>query len=118
MAEVALAVLVVGAGLLRSQKLMTVDSASKATHAHVGVVLLARLVQAGAADRLLRSTGRPPRQLPGVSGVAWMTGLLPTGRERERHRPEGYTATPDTPQGTSTLPDRLEGILQTMGIPV
>jgi predicted permease len=125
MAEVALAVvLVVGAGLLiRSfQKLMTVDAGfNRESMMTFGIVLPGAAYPRGdqrvaffdqLSDRL--------RQLPGVSGVARMTGLPPNRNVNANDTDfEGYTAAPDTPaENVDYYQTVSKDYLQTMGIPV
>ena len=127
MAEVALAVvLVVGAGLLiRSfQKLMTVDPGfNRERMTTFGVVLPGAVypkpeVRVAFFERL----GERLRQQPGVSGVAWMTGLPPNRNVNANDTDfEGYAATP----GTTDPPENVDyyqtvslDYLKTMGIPV
>jgi predicted permease len=126
MAEVALAVvLVVGAGLLlRSfQKMMTVDPGfNRERMVTFGVVLPAAAYprpdqRVAFFDRL----GERLKQVPGVSGVARMTGLPPNRNVNANDTDfEGYT-----PTGPEQPPENVDyyqtvnvDYLQTMGIPV
>ena len=125
MTEVALAVvLVVGAGLLiRSfQKLMTVDPGfNRERMLTFGVVLPGAAYPRGEqrvaffdqlTDRL--------RQLPGVSGVARMTGLPPNRNVNANDTDfEGYTPTQGQPaENVDYYQTVSKDYLQTMGIPV
>ena len=122
MAEVALAVvLVVGAGLLmRSfQKLMTVDPGfNRERLTTFGVVLPgADVSEGGAARRVLRSPDRAPRQLPGVPGVAAMTGLPPNRSVNANDTDfEGYAPTAGPAAGERRLlPDGVARLPQDDG---
>jgi putative ABC transport system permease protein len=125
MAEVALAVvLVVGAGLLiRSfQKLMTVDPGfNRDRMLTFGVVLPAAAYpkpeqRVAFFDRLSERL----RQVPGVTGVARMTGLPPNRSVNANDTDfEGYTPTPDQPaENVDYYQTISKDYLQTMGIPV
>jgi putative ABC transport system permease protein len=125
MAEVALAVvLVVGAGLLlRSfQKLMTVDPGFKREHMTTfGVVLPGAAYPKGDVrvaffDRLMTRL----RELPGVTGVAAMTGLPPNRQVNANDTGfEGYTPTPDQPPANIDYYQTVSvDYLKTMGIPI
>jgi predicted permease len=127
MAEVALAVvLVVGAGLLiRSfQKLMTVDAGFNRERMMTFGVVLPGSVYPKPESRVafFQRLGDRLRQQPGVSGVAWMTGLPPNRNVNANDTDfEGYSATP----GTSDPPENVDyyqtvslDYLKTMGIPV
>jgi predicted permease len=127
MAEVALAVvLVVGAGLLiRSfQKLMTVDPGfNRERMTTFGVVLPGAVYpKPEARVAFFERLGERLRQQPGVSGVAWMTGLPPNRNVNANDTDfEGYAATP----GTTDPPENVDyyqtvslDYLKTMGIPV
>jgi predicted permease len=126
MAEVALAVvLVVGAGLLiRSfQKLMTVDAGfNRNRMVTFGLVLPAAAFQrpdqrVAFFDRL----GERLKQVPGVSGVARMTGLPPNRNVNANDTDfEGYTPTgPDQPAENVDYYQTVNvDYLQVMGIPV
>ena len=125
MVEVALAVvLVVGAGLLlRSfQKLMTVDAGFNREHMTTfGVVLPAASYPKG-ADRVAffnRLLGRF-REMPGVTGVAAMSGL-PPNRPVNANDTDfvGYTAQPGEPTENVDYYQTVSvDYLKTMGIPV
>src|SRR5262245_48772497 len=126
-AEVALAVvLVVGAGLLmRSfQKLMTVDPGFNRERLMTFGLVLPPAVYARPESRIAffdRLSDRL-RQVPGVSGVAHMTGLPPNRPVNANDTDfDGYTATP----GTSDPPENVDyyqtvslDYLKTMGVPV
>ena len=126
MAEVALAVvLVVGAGLLiRSfQKLMTVDPGfNRERMLTFGIVLPAAAYpkpeqRVAFFDRL----GARLEQVPGVSGVARMTGLPPNRNVNANDTDfEGYT--PTGPEQPAENVDYYQTVsvdyLQTMGIPI
>jgi predicted permease len=125
MVEVALAVvLVVGAGLLiRSfQKLMTADPGfNRERMMTFGVVLPGSGYPKGESrvaffDRL---TSRL-RELPGVTGVAAMTGLPPNRSVNANDTGfEGYTPTPDQPPANIDYYQTVSvDYLKTMGIPV
>src|SRR4051812_18209454 len=125
MAEVALAVvLVVGAGLLiRSfQKLMTVDPGfNRERMLTFGVVLPGAAypkpeLRVAFFDQLSDRL----RQLPGVSGVARMTGLPPNRNVNANDTDfEGYTPGPDEPaENVDYYQTVSKDYLQTMGIPV
>ncbi|MEO6236101.1 MAG: FtsX-like permease family protein, partial [Vicinamibacterales bacterium] len=128
MAEVALAVvLVVGAGLLmRSfQKLMTVDPGfNRERLMTFGVVLPAAAYPKPEArvaffDRLMTSLG----ELPGVSGVAAMTGLPPNRSVNANDTDfDGYTSPQDPKDGPAENVDYYQTVsrdyLKTMGIPI
>jgi predicted permease len=127
MAEVALAVvLVVGAGLLiRSfQKLMTVDPGFNRERMTTFGVVLPGAVYPKPESRVafFERLGERLRQQPGVSGVAWMTGLPPNRNVNANDTDfEGYAATP----GTTDPPENVDyyqtvslDYLKTMGIPV
>ena len=126
MAEVALAVvLVVGAGLLlRSfQKLMTVDAGfNRERMLTFGVVLSGPAYprpdqRVAFFDRL----GDRLKQVPGVSGVARMTGLPPNRAVNANDTDfEGYTpASQDDPQENVDYYQTVNvDYLQTMGIPI
>ena len=124
-AEVALAVvLVVGAGLLlRSfQKLMTVDPGfNRDRMLTFGVVLPGAAypkpeLRVAFFDQLSDRL----RQLPGVSGVARMTGLPPNRNVNANDTDfEGYTPAPDQPaENVDYYQTVSKDYLQTMGIPV
>jgi predicted permease len=125
MAEVALAVvLVVGAGLLlRSfQKLMTVDAGFNREHLTTfGVVLSGATYQKG-ADRVAffnRLLGRF-REMPGVTGVAAMSGL-PPDRPVNANDTDfvGYSPQPGEPAENVDYYQTVSvDYLKTMGIPV
>jgi predicted permease len=125
MAEVALAVvLVVGAGLLlRSfEKLMTADPGFNREHLTTfGVVLPGSVYRTGETrvaffDRLMDRL----RQVPGVSGVATMTGLPPARDVNANDTGfEGYAPTPDQPAANVDYYQTVSlDYLKTMGIPV
>jgi predicted permease len=125
MAEVALAVvLVVGAGLLiRSfQKLMTVDPGfNRERMTTFGVVLPGAAYPKGESrvaffNQLSSRLG----QLPGVTGVATMTGLPPNRNVNANDTGfEGYTPTPDQPPANVDYYQTVSvDYLKTMGIPV
>jgi putative ABC transport system permease protein len=127
MAEVALAVvLVVGAGLLiRSfQKLMTVDPGFNRDRMMTFGVVLPGATYPKPASRVafFERLSERLRQVPGVTGVASMTGLPPNRNVNANDTDfEGYTATP----GTSDPPENVDyyqtislDYLKTMGIPV
>jgi putative ABC transport system permease protein len=127
MAEVALAVvLVVGAGLLiRSfQKLMTVDPGFNRERMTTFGVVLPGAVYPKPESRVafFERLGERLRQQPGVSGVAWMTGLPPNRNVNANDTDfEGYAAT----RGTTDPPENVDyyqtvslDYLKTMGIPV
>ena len=125
MAEVALAViLVVGAGLLiRSlEKLMTADPGFNREHLTTfGLVLPAASYpnpdgRVAFFDRLMDRL----RQLPGVTGVATMTGLPPNRDVNANDTNfEGYTPTPDQPAANVDYYQTVSvDYLKTMGIPV
>jgi predicted permease len=125
MTEVALAViLVVGAGLLlRSfQKLMTADPGfSRERLTTFGIVLPPPAYRTGEShvaffDRLMDRL----RQIPGVSGVAAMTGLPPNRDVNANDtRFEGYKPTPDEPAANVDYYQTVSvGYLKTMGIAV
>jgi len=125
MAEVALAVvLVVGAGLLlRSfQKLMTVDPGFNRERMLTFGVVLPGATYSKPEQRIafFDQLGDRLRQLPGVSGVARMTGLPPNRSVNANDTDfEGYTATPDTPpENVDYYQTVSKEYLQTMGIPV
>jgi predicted permease len=125
MAEVALAVvLVVGAGLLiRSfQKLMTVDPGfNRESMMTFGIVLPSAAyprpdVRVAFFDRLSERL----RQLPGVTGVARMTGLPPNRNVNANDTDfEGYSPTPDQPAENVDYYQTVSlDYLKTMGIPI
>ena len=125
MAEVALAVvLVVGAGLLmRSfQKLMTTDSGFNREHLTTfGLVLPGSAYRTpgsrvGFFDRLMDRL----KQIPGVTGVATMTGLPPNRDVNANDTTlEGYTPTPDQPPANIDYYQTVSvDYLKTMGIPI
>src|SRR3982751_2515991 len=125
MAEVALAVvLVIGAGLLmRSfQKLMSVDAGFNREHLTTfGVVLPGATYRKG-EDRVAfmnRLLGRF-REMPGVTGVAAMSGL-PPNRPVNANDTDfvGYTAQPGEPTENVDYYQTVSvDYLKTMGIPV
>ncbi len=125
MAEVALAViLVVGAGLLmRSfQKLMTVDPGfNRERLTTFGLVLPGASypkaeLRVAFFNRLTEHLG----QLPGVSGVAAMTGLPPNRSVNANDVDfEGYAPTPTQPQENVDYFQTVSiDYLKTMGIPI
>jgi predicted permease len=125
MAEVALAVvLVVGAGLLiRSfQKLMTVDPGfNRERMVTFGVVLPgAAYPKPDLRVAFFDQLSERLKQLPGVSGVARMTGLPPNRNVNANDTDfEGYTPTPDQPaENVDYYQTVSKDYLQTMGIPV
>jgi putative ABC transport system permease protein len=125
MAEVALAVvLVVGAGLLiRSfQKLMTVDPGFNRERMMTFGVVLPGAAYPKPESRVAffnRLTGRL-RELPGVTGVAAMTGLPPNRAVNANDTDfEGYTAPPEGPAENVDYYQTVSlDYLKTMGIPV
>ncbi len=125
MAEVALAVvLVVGAGLLmRSfQKLMTVDPGFHREHLVTFGVVLPGATYPKPESRVAffdRLTGRL-RELPGVTGVAAMSGLPPNRPVNANDTDfEGYTAQPGEPaENVDYYQTVTVDYLKTMGIPI
>jgi putative ABC transport system permease protein len=125
MAEVALAVvLVVGAGLLmRSfQKLMTVDAGFNREHLTTfGVVLTGASYRTGDArvaffNRLMDRL----REMPGVTGVAAMSGLPPNRPVNANDTDfEGYSPGQDEPaENVDYYQTVTLDYLKTMGIPI
>jgi predicted permease len=125
MAEVALAViLVVGAGLLlRSfQKLMTADPGFAREHLMTfGLVLPGSVYQKPESrvaffNRLMDRL----REVPGVTGVATMTGLPPNRDVNANDTQfEGYNPTPDRPAPNVDYYQTVSvDYLKTMGIPL
>ena len=125
MVEVALAVvLVVGAGLLmRSfQKLMTVDAGFNREHLTTFGVVLPRATYPKAEQRVAffnRLQDRL-RELPGVTGVAAMTGLPPNRAVNANDTDfEGYTPQQGEPaENVDYYQTVTVDYLKTMGIPV
>src|SRR4051812_47912866 len=125
MAEVALAVvLVVGAGLLmRSfQKLMTVDPGFHREHLVTFGVVLPGATYPKPESRVAffdRLTGRL-RELPGVTGVAAMSGLPPNRPVNANDTAlEGYTAQRGKPaENVDYYQTVTVDYLKTMGIPI
>jgi predicted permease len=125
MAEVALAVvLVVGAGLLiRSfQKLMTVDPGfNRESMTTFGVVLPGAAYPKGDTRvAFFNQLSSRLRELPGVTGVASMTGLPPNRAVNANDTGfEGYTPTPDEPPANIDYYQTVSvDYLKTMGIPI
>ena len=125
MAEVALAVvLVVGAGLLlRSfQKLMTVDAGFNREHLTTFGVVLSGATYGKSEDRVAffnRLLGRF-REMPGVTGVAAMSGL-PPNRPVNANDTDfvGYSPQPGEPaENVDYYQTVTVEYLKTMGIPV
>ncbi len=125
MAEVALAVvLVIGAGLLmRSfQKLMTVDAGFNREHLTTFGLVLPGAAYRKAEDRVAffnRLMGRF-REMPGVTGVAAMSGLPPNRPVNANDTDfEGYTPQPGEPAENVDYYQTVSlDYLKTMGIPV
>jgi predicted permease len=128
MAEVALAVvLVVGAGLLmRSfQKLITVDPGFNREKLTTFGIVLPGASYPKADQRVAfldRLTGRL-RELPGVAGVATMTGLPPNRSVNANDTDfDGYTSPQDPKDGPAENVDYYQTVsvdyLKTMGIPI
>ena len=125
MAEVALAVvLVVGAGLLlRSfQKLMTVDAGFNREHLTTFGVVLSGSTYGKSEDRVAffnRLLGRF-REMPGVTGVAAMSGL-PPNRPVNANDTDfvGYSPQPGEPaENVDYYQTVTVDYLKTMGIPI